>query len=43
MHGNGAIIFKDGSSYKGNFLNGNYNGEGIFTFPDDLIVTIITK
>ena len=34
MHGNGRIIFKDGSSYKGMFNNGNYHGKGIFTRAD---------
>lgn len=34
MHGKGALLFKDGSQYEGEFENGMMNGHGTFTYKD---------
>ena len=30
----GTLIYKDGSKYIGEFKDGKFNGQGLFTFPD---------
>lgn len=32
MHGNGTLTYKDGGSYKGQFLNDVKHGKGIYTW-----------
>ena len=34
MSGEGNLLFRDGSYYKGTFEKNNYNGKGIFNFQD---------
>ena len=39
--GKGRFRFKDGSVYEGEVKEGEYDGEGVYTFPDSLVIKAV--
>ena len=38
MNGKGHIVYADGSTYGGDFKNGNLHGLGVFMYPDGAFI-----
>jgi hypothetical protein len=42
-HGEGYLMFPNGDKYEGNFVDDEYEGEGILTYSDGRVVNAFWK